>query len=99
MATFYSIHVYDQESTRHIGEDRINDGKLYTTFEKACDAIEKAIGDYIEYWNNHESDTPEEFTPPNREKMEKAFVGFKYVHYYECNSGWLWVIRKMTVVE
>ncbi len=96
MATFYSIHAYDQESTRHRGDDRINDGKLYTTFEKACDAIEKAIEDYIEHWNNHESDTPEEFEPPNREEMETTR---RYVHYYECNSGWLWVIRKWKVVE
>lgn len=99
MATFYAIHAYDQESKYHSDEDKIDNQKLYTTFEKACDAIEKKIGDYIEYWNNHESDTPEEFEPPNREDKAKYIAKRPYVHYHECNSGWLWVISKMTVEE
>ncbi len=98
MTTFYSIHAYNPES-RNPGEDKIHDGILYTTFEKACEAINKKIDFYIEYWNNHESDTPEEFKVPNVEEMKKDIEKRKYVNYYECDSGWVWVIRKWEVEE
>ena len=97
MATFYSIHAYDQESKYFSGEDRINDGKLYTTFEKACDMIERKIQSHIEFFNSGEEN--QVFQPPNREEMRKRMGGFKYVHYYETMAGWLWVISKWEVVE
>lgn len=97
MATFYSIHAYDQESRYHAGEDRINDGKLYTTFEKACEEIEKRIQAHIEYFNSEEEN--EVFYPPNREDKEKYISKRPYVHYYESIAGWLWVIKKWEVVD
>jgi hypothetical protein len=96
MTTFYSIHAYNPES-RNPGEDKIHDGILYKGFEKACEAIHEKIDFYIEYWNNHESDTPEEFEVPNVEEMKKDIEKRKYVNYYECDSGWVWVIRKWDV--
>jgi len=93
MATFYSIHAYDQESRHHAGEDRINNGKLYTTFEKACEEIEKEIQAHIKYFNTEEE--KEVFRAPNREEMKKKMG--KYVHYYETSVLWLWVISKWEV--
>lgn len=93
MTTYYSIHAYDQDSHSQCGEDRIDDGKLYTTFEKACDVIETEIQAHIEYFNSSEEE--ETFQPPNREKM-KQNMG-RYAHYYESRAGWLWVISKWEV--
>lgn len=93
MTTYYSIHAYDQESKYFAGEDRINDGKLYTTFENVCGVIERKIQSHIEYFNSSEEE--EEFKPPNREEMKQKMG--KYVHYYETKAGWLWVIRKWKV--
>ena len=90
MATFYSIHAYDQESRYHAEEDRINNGKLYATFEKACEEIETKILDHIKEYDRV-------FEPPNREDKEKYIRKRPYVHYYECESGWLWVIKKWEV--
>lgn len=93
MTTYYSIHAYDQESKYFAGEDRIHDGKLYTTFEKACDVIETKIQSHIQYFNSSEEE--EEFKPPNREEMKQKMG--TYVHYYETQAGWLWVISKWDV--
>lgn len=98
MSVFYSIHAYDQESNSP-DEDKIADGTLYRTFEKACKVINKKIEFYIEYWNSHESDTPEEFKVPNMEEMKNDIQFSKYVNYYKCKSGWLWMIIKNQVVE
>ena len=92
MTTFYSIHAYDQQSRYDAGEDRIKDGKLYTTFDKACTAIEKKIQDHI---NSEEEN--EVFRAPNREDMERKMGKYKYVHYYETDTLWLWVISKWEV--
>ena len=97
MTTFYSIHAYDQESRYFPGEDRINDGKLYTTFAKACEVIEMKIRTHIEYFNSEEEN--EVFRAPNREDMKKRMDTGTYVHYYETQAGWLWVISKWEVVE
>jgi len=83
MATFYSIHAYDQESKYFSGEDRIKNGKLYTTFEKACEEIERRIQSHIEFFNSWEEN--EVFQPPNREEM-KGKMG-KFVNYYESIAG------------
>ena len=95
MTTYYSIHAYDQHSHYHHGEDRIEDGKLYATFEQACEVIEKKIQTHIEYFNSW--DHEEVFQPPNREEMKQRMG--KYLHYYESQAGWLWVISKWEVVE
>ena len=99
MTVLYSIHAYDTNYMCHQGDDKINTGILYTTFEKACDAIEKKIDFYIEYWNNHESSSPEEFEPPNREEMKKKMEVCIELKYYKCHSAWIWVIRKWEVCE
>jgi hypothetical protein len=96
MATFYSIHAYDQESKYSHGEDRINDGKLYATFEKACDVIDRKIQAHIEHFNSEEEE--EVFRAPNREEMERKISKGKFVHYYETSVLWLWVISKWEVV-
>ena len=93
MTYFYSIHAYDQESNYNSGEDKINNGKLYTTFEKACEEIEKRIHRHIDEFHRVFTNKIV-FQPPDREKMR----GFKYVHYYETPlTGWLWVIQKWEV--
>ena len=97
MATYYSIQAYDQESLHHAGEDRINNGKLYTTFEKACEEIEKNIKAHIEEFNSSEEEEEEVFRAPNREKLKQKMT--KYVHYYKTNTHWLWVISKCEVVD
>ena len=91
MTTFYSIHAYDQDA----GEERLNNKKLYATFDKACEEIEKRIQSHIEYFNSEEE--TEVFQPPNREEMKRKMG--KYVHYYETIVGWLWVISKWEVEE
>lgn len=99
MTTLYSINAYDQESRYHAGEDRIDDTKLYTTFEKACEEIERKIQAHIEYFNTE--DEIEVFRPPNREEMKKKIDTSKnkYVHYYESSVLWLWVVKKWEVVD
>lgn len=88
MATYYTIHCYDQESKYHVDEDLINNHILYNTFERACEAIEERIRYY-------DSD----FQSPNREDKAKYISKSPYVHYYEANAGVLFVISKMTVEE
>ena len=95
MTTFYSIHAYDRESKYYAGEDRIYNSTLYTTFEKAGEEIEKRIQAHVEYFNSEEEN--EVFVPPNREEMRQRIGKGKYVHYYETNAGWLWVISKWEV--
>jgi hypothetical protein len=96
MTTYYSIHAYDQESKYYHGEDRINDGKLYATFEKACEVIERKIQAHIEHFNSEEE--VEVFRAPNREEMKQKMDKGKFVHYYETSVLWLWVISKWEVV-
>jgi len=86
MTTFYSIHVYDQESKYHVDEDLVDNHILYKSFDRACEAIEERIR-YYEI----------EFTSPNREDKAKYISKRPYVHYYE--NGFLFVISKMTVEE
>lgn len=97
MATFYSIHAYDQESKYYHGEDRIHCGKLYITFEKACEVIERKIQAHIEYFNSEEE--VEVFRPPNRDEMKRKMDMSAHVHYYETYLLWLWVISKWEVEE
>lgn len=97
MTTFYSIHAYDQESKYLAKEDRINNGKLYATFEKACEEIEKRIRAHTEFFNSEEEN--EVFQPPNRQEMRRRMGREKYLNYYECIVDWMWVIRKWEVEE
>ena len=95
MAQFYSIHCYDQNTGT--GEDLIDSYNLYTTFEKAAEALEGYIRLYIERYNdNRRPDEKEEvFEKPKVTMKEND----KYCHYYECYSYYLFTICRMTVVE
>lgn len=97
MAVFYSIHAYDQESHYHRGENKIDNRTLYPSFRKACDMIEKEIKRYIACFNG--PDQVEVFKQPNREEMKRQIDIKKYVHYYETQAGWLWVISEWKIAE
>ena len=96
MATFYTIHCYDQNYS--LGDDVLEESyNLYSTFEKAVNAIEIHIHKHIENYNSHKE--PDE----KEEVFEKTNVTIKdhknYCHYYETCDNFLFVIRRMTVVE
>lgn len=59
MATFYTIQISKPEET-------IPSRALYTTFERACDAMEKVIHEHIAYYEIFEA-----FRRPNREELFK----------------------------
>lgn len=86
MATFYSIHAYDQNTCD--GDDLLNTKVLYSTFEKACDAIEKEI-----------QLRTEKFEPPNFMDLMRQINMGRYVHYYETEDGTLFVINKWNVAD
>jgi hypothetical protein len=104
MAT-YSIHAYDPESTYHSGQDRINNGTRYATFETACAEIEKRIEAHTQFYANFEraydniDKWSEALQLPNRDKKKQIIAREKYVNYHQCILGWVWVIKKWEVVE
>lgn len=91
----YSLHAYDTETYWGTdGDDHIADGILYTTFEKACSAMEKRIQEYMQ-----ERGRDEVFQPPNREKAKEQMKWERFVKYYRDYSGFLWVIQKWEICE
>lgn len=99
MATYYTIHCYDQESTRHADADLIDNCTLYSTFEKARRAIEEEILLFIEEYNakrDATTDKEEVFEKPNISSLRSYE---KYCHYYEMQNGYIFTIRRMTVEE
>lgn len=68
MATFYSIHAFDED-------DMDNDSgyfDLYSTFDKACDAMDKKILEMLkEYDKVVISDFV--FDPPDREELKRRW--------------------------
>lgn len=99
MATFYKIEAYDQDGRD--SEDVLNSYNLYTTFEKACDAIDIEIQTLVNTYNLYVTEyEPIVYTPPNRESINKNWN--RYLHYYELafpDACYLFVINKLTVVE
>ena len=98
MATFYTIHCYDQNYA--LGDDVLDEEdsyNLYSTFEKAVNAIEIHIRKHIDRYNENREPTEEEevFTKPNATMKE----GKKYCHYYETYDNFLFVICRMTVID
>lgn len=95
MATFYSIHQYDQES--RTVSDLINNCNLYTTFEKAAQALDVFIRQHIEVYNVNKSPSEDEevFTKPTFTMRDNEL----YCHYYESYLNHLFVIYKRVVVE
>lgn len=89
MTTFYSIHAYDQESRHHAEEDKVDNGKLYATFERACDEIEKRIRAQLEPSDVYES--------PNREELKQKLHTYVHWPYSSLDGRWLWVISKWEV--
>jgi hypothetical protein len=89
MTTFYSIHAYDKDSRYHAGEDMVDNGKLYTSFERACDEIEKRIRIHVE--------SSEEFEPPDREELRRNVDTYIHWPYSPLGAGRLWVISKWEV--
>ena len=90
------IQAHNQETTQ---SELLESHALYTTFEKACDAIEKEIHAYIDNYNCRRDD-PIVFEPPKREDMFDHIRNRHYVHYYELHElGYLFVIVKMIVQE
>jgi DNA primase large subunit len=96
MADYYTIHFYDQES----GEDRLENYALYPTFEKAAKALDEVIKREIERYNAR-YDEKLEFHPVSAEELKECKEHLKnrrYLHYYEEENGYLFVICKITVV-
>lgn len=96
MAThYYMIHSYDQNTGS--GEDLIDNSKLYTTFEKAAQALEVYILADIAMYNQIRSPHDEE------EVFKKPSVTIKshsnYCHYYQTFNNNLYTITCVEVVE
>lgn len=93
MATFYSIHAFDED-------DMDNDSgyfDLYSTFDKACDAMDKKILEMLkEYDRVVISDFV--FDPPDREELKKEIEKNNWVRYYRILFK-KFTICKATVVE
>ena len=99
MATYYTIHCYDQESRYHSDVDLIDNCTLYSTFENARRAIEEEILLFIEEYNDKRdpnTDKEEVFVKPNITSLRSYE---KYCHYYEMQNGYLFTICRMTVEE
>jgi hypothetical protein len=89
------IHSYDQNIAS--GEDLIDNFILYTTFEKAAEALEVYIREDIALYNEMRS-------PHDKEEIfEKPSVTIRsdsdYCHYYETFNNNLYTITKLTVAE
>lgn len=93
MATFYSIHIFEDS-------DYDNDNgyfELYSTFEKACDAMDKLILEYIARMDRVVmSDFV--FDEPDRGPLRKEIETRYWVRYY-CLDTAKFTICKATVVE
>lgn len=96
MATYYTIHCYDQNTGDE--RDQMDSYNLYTTFEKAADALDDEIKKHIEKYNVGYDDSFR-FEPQDRKKGEEHLKTRNYYHYYELDFRLLFVISKMTVVE
>lgn len=100
MADYYTIHFYSQES-RFPGEGLLNDYSLYPTFEMAAKALDEVIKREIERYNAR-YDEKLEFYPVSAEELENGEEHLKnrrYLHYYEEDNGYMFVICRRTVVE
>ena len=101
MADYYTIHFYAQFYEQGSGEDRLKNYALYPTFEMAAKALDEVIKREIERYNAR-YDEKLEFHPVSAEELENGEEHLKnrrYLHYYEEDNGYLFVICKRTVVE
>lgn len=101
MADYYTIHFYAQFYERGSGEDRLKNYALYPTFYMAAKALDEVIKREIERYNAR-YDEKLEFHPVSAEELrecEEHLKNRRYLHYYEEDNGYLFVICKRTVVE
>jgi ribosome-associated translation inhibitor RaiA len=101
MADYYTIHFYAQFYEQGSGEDRLKNYALYPTFEKAAKALDEVIKREIERYNARYDEKLEfeQLTTEELREDEEHMKNRRYLHYYEAENGYLFVICKMTVVE
>jgi hypothetical protein len=89
MTHFYSIHIFEDYELQN------DDGyfELYSTFDKACDAMNKMILEYIA-----RIDRVVVFDEPDRESLRKEIDTNYWVRYYYLQDK-KFTICKSTVVE
>lgn len=95
MTHFYSIHAFREEDADFEDEDGFF--ALYSTFDKACDAMDKMILAYIARIDRVViSDLV--FDEPDREPLRREIETRDWVRYYYLNDR-KFTICKATVVE
>lgn len=94
MAHFYSIHVFPDEDADFEGE--YGYFALYSTFDKACDAMNKMILDYIARMDRVVMSVLV-FDEPDRERLRKEIETVYWIHYYYLDDK-KFTICKATVV-
>lgn len=97
MASFYTVHATTVEY-----DEEMNDSyDLYTTFEKACDAMEDIIRDYVDNDMKGEYDEEIVFERPDRASLEEHLKVFRSVRYFRLpgEPDVLFIIRRMTVKD
>ena len=102
MATFYTIHATSQEWE----EEMTDTYDLYTTFEKACDAMDKLVQEYVDNYNNEVRRAYDEeivFEKPDRAALAEHLKTWRSVRYYRLETpsepDVLFIIRRLTVVS
>jgi len=100
MADYYTIHFYSQES-RCPGEDLLKSYVLYPTFDNAVKALDEVIKREIDCYNLRIAEKLE-FRPPTKKELqedEERIKHRRFLNYYEMENGYMFVIRKMSVME
>lgn len=104
MTEFYRISgtIYQQyDSDRPIFRSHY----LYSTFDKACDALEKEIKEFVDSHNEQETEAHRQivFEKPNRqEKLDDLMIdrwGRFYVVYYETLRDHVFEIERFVLKE
>lgn len=91
MAHFYTIHRFEENSMFEFDDSGYF--TLYSTFDKACDAMNKMILDYIA-----QMDWIVVFDEPDREPLRKEIETQEWTRYYYLGDN-RFTICKATVVE
>lgn len=101
MASFYMIQAYNLEAGGRDPGELLESHALYTTFETACDAIEKEVHVYIDNYNDscrRDYEDPIVFERPDREALFVNIIKWLRTDYYRV-LGYSFVIVKMIVQE
>ncbi len=98
MATFYKIEAYHQGDRD--SDDVLNSYNLYTTLDKACDALDVEIRTLVDTHNRYVTEYDEiVYTPPTREHMKTDLHCIQYYDLALSDACYTFVIKKLTVVE